>query len=49
MDAALPVVIVKTGIEKAIFVGKFCVFLCSGGFIFPNILVENDVYEVYPH
>jgi hypothetical protein len=35
--------------EKAVFVGKVCVMVCSGGYIFGGVLVEGMVYEQYPN
>jgi hypothetical protein len=37
----------KNDTQKAIFIAKLCIMICSGGFIFGNILVENDKYEPY--
>jgi hypothetical protein len=37
----------KNGTQKAIFVLKACLMICSGGFIFANVFVENDVYPTY--
>jgi hypothetical protein len=37
----------KNDTQKAIFIAKLCIMICSGGFIFGNVLVENDEYETY--
>jgi hypothetical protein len=37
----------KNDTQKAIFIAKLCIMICSGGFIFGNILVEDDKYETY--
>lgn len=29
-----------TGVEKLRFLGKVCVMLISGGFVYPNVFVE---------
>jgi hypothetical protein len=34
--------------EKALFLGKLAVMLCSFGFIFGGVLVEGKVYETLP-
>lgn len=35
------------GRERTIFIGKLCIMICSGGFIFGGVLVEGMVYEQY--
>lgn len=32
---------------KAVFVGKVCVMVCTGGFVFGGVLVEGMVYPSY--
>lgn len=32
---------------KAVFVAKVCVMVCTGGFVFGNVLVEDMVYPDY--
>ncbi|WP_194727233.1 hypothetical protein [Noviherbaspirillum malthae] len=48
--ASIPAPTWKTmnGREKVIFIGKLCIMICSGGYIFGGVLVEGMVYEQYP-
>lgn len=48
--ASIPAQTWKTmnGREKVIFIGKLCIMICSGGYIFGGVLVEGMVYEQYP-
>lgn len=37
----------STGTEKAWFVAKVCIMVCSFGFVFGGVLVEGMQYETY--